>query len=438
MPVSRRHFLSSSSAIALPNAALAASSQANSQIQVGVIGCGARSQELMAGLMANPGARIVACCDAYKGRVTRTIENWGNGVKAHASYKEILERKDVDAVIIATPDHWHRTMCLEAMAQGKDIYCEKPLTFRSSEGVEIARAARDSKRILQVGSQGCSSALQSKAREIVQSGRIGRVTMIRAAYNRNTVAGAWIYPIPPDAGPNTVDWDAFQGPAAKKYPLSLERFFRWRCYQDYSGGIATDLFVHLCTTIHFVMGAKGPAKAMAMGELYRWKETRDVHDTINGLLEYPEGFAVNLSSTFNNQTAGEGSFEFLGTEGTLRLNWASLEILPEAGVEDNRWIVESWPKAMEAEYFKRPTVRASEMPFTRPPKVMTGGERYRQEGPDPTVSHFGHWLNGIRTRQGHWEDAEVGHRAAACAHMINQSAREERVVKWDASRNDIA
>jgi predicted dehydrogenase len=177
---------------------------------------------------------------------------------------------------------------------------------------------------------------------------------------------------------------------------------------------------------------------MAMGELYRWKETRDVHDTINGLLEYPEGFAVNLSSTFNNQTAGEGSFEFLGTEGTLRLNWASLEILPEAGVEDNRWIVESWPKAMEAEYFKRPTVRASEMPFTRPPKVMTGGERYRQEGPDPTVSHFGHWLNGIRTRQGHWEDAEVGHRAAACAHMINQSAREERVVKWDASRNDIA
>lgn len=434
MSLSRRHVL-------LPAPALLAAAQpprsANDRVQIGVIGCGARSQELMAAVTSHPGVALTAIADAYKGRVTRTQENFGPGAKAYADYREILARPEIDAVIIASPDHWHKQMCLDAIAAGKDIYCEKPLTYRSAEGNEIIAAAARAQRIVQVGSQGVSGVLQQKARELVQSGRLGKVTLIRAAYNRNTASGAWIYPIPPDASPATVNWEQFLGPAPKR-PYSAERFFRWRCYQDYSGGIATDLFVHLCTTIHYIMGTGAPAKAMGMGQLYRWKESRDVPDTINGLLEYREGFAVNLSSSFNNQSLGEGSFQFLGTEGTLELGWNTLKLMPEAGVEDNRWIVESWPKAMEEAYFKDPKVRETEMPHTRRPRTLGGGESFRAQGPDTTVLHFGHWLKALRTRQAPWEDAQAGHRAAACAHMLNQSIREERLVKWDFARNDIA
>lgn len=411
---------------------------ANDRIQVGVIGCGARSQELMAALMSHPGTAIVAIADSYKGRVQRTQENWGPGAKAYPEYHEILARPDVDAVVIASPDHWHKQMCLDALAAGKDIYCEKPLTFRSEEGNEIIAAASKAQRILQVGSQGISGSLQQKAREIIRSGKIGKVTMIRAAYNRNTASGAWLYPIPPDASAQTVNWDQFQGPA-KRHPFALERFFRWRCYQDYSGGIATDLFVHLCTTIHYLMDAQAPAKAVAMGELYRWKESRDVPDTLSGLLEYPEGFAVNLSSTFNNQSAAEGSFHFLGTEGTLQLNYGNMQLMPESGVENNRWIVESWPREMESAYYRNPKVRATEVTDkTRPPVKKAATETWRQEGSETTVAHCAHWLESLRSRKPFWEDAQAGHRAAACAHMINLSAREERVVKWDFQRNDIA
>jgi len=435
MGYSRRSFVLGSGAAAFAQGPKAG--PANDRIQVGVIGCGARSQQLMQGLMANPGVAITAISDAYRGRVIRTQENWGVAAKEYRDYREILARKDVDAVIVATPDHWHHRMCLDAIAAGKDIYCEKPLTYRSSEGKEIAEAAAKAGRIVQVGSQGCSSILQERAREIVQSGKIGRVTLIRAAYNRNSAAGAWLYPIPPDATPQTVDWDRFLG-NAPKHAYSNERFFRWRCFNDYSGGIATDLFVHLCTTIQFVMKSDGPSKAVAMGELYRWKENRDVYDTINGLLEYPEGFAANLSSTFNNESLAAGSFQFLGTEGTLVLNYGNLQVLAESGQEDNRWIVESWPRAMEKAYYDDPKIRQSELPGTRPARLRPSSESYLAEGVDSTVSHFANWLKGIRTRQGHWEDAQVGHRAAACAHMLNLSAREERVVKWDPKRNDIA
>jgi len=187
-----------------------------------------------------------------------------------------------------------------------------------------------------------------------------------------------------------------------------------------------------------VMNSDGPSKAVAMGELYRWKENRDVYDTINGLLEYPEGFAANLSSTFNNESMTAGSFQFLGTEGTLVLNSGSLQVLAESSREDNRWIVESWPRAMEKAYYEDPKIRQSELAEARAARMVPGSETYVADGPESTVAHFANWLKGIRTRQGHWENAQVGHRAAACAHMLNQSAREERVIKWDRHRNDIA
>ncbi len=420
--------------MAVAGGGLGAKAAANDRVQVGCIGTGARAHQLIPALLEWPTAEIVAVSDAYTGRMERAIERTRGRAKAHKDYREILADKSIDAVIIATPDHWHRNMVVEAIRAGKDVYCEKPLTYRSSEGVDIMRAAAEHKRIVQVGSQGMSTPLEIKAREIVQSGKLGKVTMIRAAFNRNTDEGAWTYPIPPDASPSTVDWNAFLGPAPKR-PFDLARFFRWRCFRDYSGGIATDLFVHLCTTIHFVMNAKVPARVVAMGELFRRKEGREVPDTLNAILEYPEGFAVNLSSTFNNQTNSFG-FEFLGTEGTIRLG-DGLRLYPENAVEDTSWIVASWPRALEEAYYRDPKVLARERPQTHAPRTLASGEEYREEGPEGTILHFGHWLDSIRTRQPYWEDAAAGHRAAACAHMVNRSAAERRVVEWDYAADDV-
>ncbi|HLJ47241.1 MAG TPA: Gfo/Idh/MocA family oxidoreductase [Bryobacteraceae bacterium] len=408
---------------------------ANDRIQVGVIGTGARAQELMQALQVLPGVEIVGVVDAYKGRVERAIERTNGRAKAYPDHHALLAQQSIDAVVVGTPDHWHRQMVIDAMAAGKDVYCEKPLTYRSSEGVDIIRAAKERGRILQVGSQGMSSSVQRKAKELIQSGRLGKITIIRAAYNRNTASGAWIYPIPPDASPQTVNWEMFLG-SAPKQPYSNERFFRWRCFRDYSGGIATDLFVHLCTTIHYLMDARVPARAVAMGELYRWKDGRDVPDTLNGILEYAEGFVVNLSSTFNNESSAEGSFQILGTEGSISLG-DGLTYHAEAVLEDNRWVVDSWSSALEQAYYRDPKVIEKEVPSAWPEKTLPVTEHYRQEGVDSTVTHMGHWLDSIRSRKAYWEDASAGHHAASCAHMINQSAAERRMVEWDSSRDDI-
>ncbi len=434
MDLSRRNFLKGGAAATAAGAARTYA--ANDRVQFAMIGAGARAHELMAALMPHAGAEIVGVVDAYKGRVERALDRVNGRAKAYKSCQEVFADKSIDAVVIATPDHWHKRMILDAVAAGKDVYCEKPMTYTSAEGLEIIAAARSAGRIVQIGSQGMSSQLQRKAKEFIQAGKLGKVTIIRAAFNRNTASGAWIYPIPPDASPQTVDWEMFLGPAPKRR-FSLERFFRWRCYEDYSGGIATDLFVHLCTTIHYLMDARMPAKAVALGQLYRWKESREVPDTLNAILEYPDGFAVNLSSTFNNQASAEGSFQFLGTEGTISLGGGGMTFYPENAVEDNRWIVESWPRALEDAYYKDPKVLRTEVPSSRPPALAGGSQEFREEGLDATYSHFGHLLESIRTRKPYWQDASAGHHAASCAHMVNLAAKRQRLVEWDFAKDDI-
>jgi predicted dehydrogenase len=431
MELSRRNFLQASALMAA--AAPVGHTTPNDRITVGVIGTGARAQELMESLQQHPQAEIVAVVDAYQGRLERAVQRTKGRAKIYKTHQDLLALKSVDAVVIATPDHLHKTIIMDALRAGKDVYCEKPMTYRSSEGPEIIAAARVGERMMQVGSQGVSSDVQRKAKEIIRAGKLGRITMIRAAYNRNTASGAWIYPIPPDASPATVDWAMFQG-SGGKLPFSPERFFRWRCYQDYSGGIATDLFVHLCTTIHYLMDAKAPARVMAMGELYRWKESRDVPDTLNAILEYPEGFTVNLSSSFNNEMQAEAGFQVLGTEGSLTIG-DGLTFYPENAVEDNRWIVDAWSQAQEDAYYKDPKVIATEVEPAK--RSRKDPEHFKDEGPEPTFAHFGHFFESIRRRQSYWEDAAAGHHAAACAHMINMSAKQRRVVEWDFAKDDI-
>ena len=436
MEITRRTLLQAGALLAAT--APAARPAPSDRIAVGVIGTGARGQELMDALQQHPQAEIVGLVDAYKGRLDRAVSRVKGGAgraKIYPTHRELLAEKSIDAVVVAIPDHLHKAVVVDALRAGKDVYCEKPLTYTPAEGLEIIAAPAASRRIVQVGSQGVSSDLETKAKEMIRAGRLGRITMIHAAINRNTASGAWIYPIPPDASPETVNWAMFQGFASQR-PFSLERFFRWRCYQEYSGGIATDLFVHLCTAVNFLMDAKMPARAMAMGELYRWKESRDVPDTLNALLEYPEGFTVNLSSSFNNELNAEAAFQVLGTEGSLTIGGDGLVFYPENAVEDNRWIVDAWAQPLEDAYYKDPKVIAAEVePAKRPRKAP---EHFKDEGPEPTVAHFGHFFDSVRTRQPYWENEVAGHHAAACAHMVNLSAQERRLVAWDFAKDLIA
>jgi predicted dehydrogenase len=208
----RRTFLTG----ATTTVAGAARPAANDRITVGIIGCGARAHELMQSIMQHPQVEIVGLVDAYKGRVERALERTGGKAKAYKNHHDLLANSTIDAVVVATPDHLHKQIIIDAIRAGKDVYTEKPLTYRSSEGREIIQAARSKERMVQVGSQGVSSEAQRRAKQIIRAGKLGKVTVIRAAYNRNTASGAWIYPIPPDASPKTVDREMFLGPAPKR------------------------------------------------------------------------------------------------------------------------------------------------------------------------------------------------------------------------------
>lgn len=417
------------------SAAFNTAESANGRVTLGFIGTGARAHQVMDDVLKIPGFEIVALCDAYKGRLERATERTSGRAKTYKDAAELLAAPGIDAVYIGTPDHWHKAHAIAALEAGKDVYIEKPLTYTVAEGLDVIAAVKKTGRILQVGSQNISAPIQAKAREIIASGRLGQITMIRSTTSRNSAGGAWIYPIPPDANPDTVNWDMFQG-SAPQHPFSLERFFRWRCYQDYSGGIATDLYVHTMTTIHYLMGAQAPDAVVAVGDLYRWKESRDVPDTINAILQYPEGFTVNLSATFNNQSAGGRSIEILGTKGTLLLE-RDLTFVPENAQEDNSWIVESWPSALEAAYYKDAKVIATEVPRKWDPKVIEGTQRWSGLGRDAGMLHLENFLKAVRERKQPVEDVFAGHRAAAVAHMINLSARKKQPVYWDRSRDNL-
>src|SRR5262245_2512591 len=414
----------------------AQSVSANDRLQVGIIGVGSRVQSgVLEAFTGAPGVEVIGVCDAYKGRVARALERLGNKAKDYGDWRALLADKSIDAVLISTPDHWHKQQTLEALAAGKDVYLEKPMTLTIDDGPDMYRAAEKSGRVLQIGSQGISSKLQQTAREIVQSGKLGAINLIRANYDRNSDSGAWLYPIPPDADEKSVNWDMFVGPATKR-PFSLERFFRWRCYWDYSGGIATDLFVHLMTTIHYVMGATVPETVTAQGFNYRHQKTHEVPDTLSASAVYgKEQFMVALGGTFNNTGGGESGFAIMGNEGSLAFRGSRMTFTPERRREGNDWIVSAWPSALEKAYYADPAVQKLEKPDTWPSQMEGLGESWSEVGPDATVLHVARFVESIRTRKPSVEDGRAGHHAAAVAHMVNESIKRKDSVSWDFEKD---
>src|ERR1700720_2818429 len=258
------------------------------RVRFASIGTGTRGCELLAASLDVPGIECVAVCDLYDGRHEAAQETLQKQVPATRNYKEILDRKDVDAVIVAVADHQHRRIVVDACAAGKDVYCEKPMSHTVEEGFAMVEAVRKGNRIMQGGSQRVSSIVYQKARELYAAGALGDVFFIEGSSDRNSASGAWVYPIPPDASEQTIDWNGFLGDAPKR-PFDAPRFFRWRCFSDYGEGLAGDLFVHLLSGIHFISGTNETAtRAQSSGGLFRWKDGRDFPDLIETLYDYPK------------------------------------------------------------------------------------------------------------------------------------------------------
>ncbi|MGC1222534.1 MAG: Gfo/Idh/MocA family oxidoreductase [Candidatus Sulfotelmatobacter sp.] len=316
------------------------------------IGTGIRGCELLKASTQVPGIECVAVCDLYDSRHIAAQEAVNNpNVPATRDYRSILDRKDVDAVIIATMDHQHRHIFEDACAAGKDVYCEKPMSHTVEEGFSMVETAHKTNRIVQIGSQRVSSILYAKAKEIYDSGKLGQVTAIQAYWDRNSPSGAWVYPIPPDASEKTIDWNAFLGSAPKR-PFDPVRFFRWRCFTDYGEGLGGDLFVHLISGIHFISGTNTIAeRAQSSGGLFHFKDGREFPDLIETIYDYPN-FRVSLRCNLNND--GGEFISFYGTKGTLIIKDATLSYKPQdTRPEPEGYSVGGWPRALREQYLKQ-------------------------------------------------------------------------------------
>lgn len=436
MPTTRRHFLTTTAA-GLAASALAAqeTSSPNGRVQVATIGLGGMGTEDTHTSSDVPGVKLVAVADIYQGRLDHAREVFGKDIFTTRDYREVLARKDVDAVIIATPDHWHSTISIDAMNAGKDVYCEKPMVQRVDDGKPVIAAREKTGRIMQVGSQRVSSIVYQKAKDLYRSGAIGELNMVEAWWDRNSAIGAWEYSIPLDATPQNIDWDRFLG-RAPKVPFEPVRLFRWRCYRDYGTGVAGDLFVHLFSGMHFVTGAIGPTRVYATGGLRFWKDGRDVPDVMLGLYDYPAtdahpAFNLALRVNFVDGAGESSGFRFVGSEGIMTID-DGVTLSKQPRESEPGYTIETFTDAMQKrmvdEYRKK---------YPRPPMNADsirpeGEEKYLPpEGYSDHLDHHRNFIHAVRARKPVVEDPTFGFRAAGPALLSNISYFEQRMCKWD-------
>ncbi len=413
---------------------------ANDKINIACIGMGIMGFNNVASAVKVPGVALVAACDLYEGHLERTKELYGKNIFTTENYKEILERKDVDAVIIATTDHWHDRMSIEAMRKGKAVYCEKPMVHQLSEGLAVIQAQKETNAVFQVGSQRVSSIVFQEAKKHYESGIIGQLNCIEATYDRHSALGAWQYSIPPDASPKTVDWDNYHGDAPKK-EWDPNRFFRWRNYRDYGTGVAGDLFVHLISGIHYITGSTGPIRIFTSGALTYWKDGRDVPDVMVGIMDYPEtkkhpAFQVMLRVNFASGQGETGVTKLIGSDGVLDMGGNGFVIkqqkLPKApgygGWDSYNTFPEATQKAFKESYDAR---------FTQADRKAEKIADISYKAPQNYNDHLDHHINffeSVRGTRKVVEDAVFGFRAAGPCLACNDSYFKRKVINWDPER----
>jgi predicted dehydrogenase len=404
------------------------------RVRFAAIGTGTRGCQLLEASLLVPGVECVAVCDLYDSRHEAAQEAVQKQVPATRSYREILDRKDVDAVIVAVADHQHRRGVVDACAAGKGVYCEKPMSHTVEDGFAMVEAVQKGNRIMQVGSQRVSSIVYEKAREIYGSGALGEVFFVEGASDRNSPSGAWVYPIPPDANEQTIDWTAFLEGAPKR-PFDAARFFRWRCFADYGEGLAGDLFVHLLSGIYFILGVnQAPMRAQSSGGLFRWKDGRDFPDLIETLYDYPK-FRVALRCNLNN--AGGEPIKFHGTKGTMEINGQTLTFAPQdVTLKPETYSTIGWPARLRKQYAEQ---WKAEHPAPGPLDYQTiEAESFTvPDGYSDVAAHEANFFNAVRTRKTPVENEVFGNNAAIGCHLANYAYFNNRIATWDAATKTI-
>ena len=400
---------------------------ANDQIQIALIGAGGMGTADTNTAITVPGIKLVAVCDLYDGHLEEARKRWGSDIAITKDYREILERKDIDAVIIATPDHWHKDISVAAMNKGKHVYCEKPMVHDISEGNAVVAAQTKNKVVYQVGSQGLSSLGNEKAKQLLKEGAIGQLNYAEGFWARMSPTGAWQYHIPADASTKTVDWNMFVANTNKR-PFDATRFFRWRNYRDYGTGVSGDLFVHLFSSLHFVTSSIGPNKILATGGLRYWKDGREVPDVMLGMFDYPEtpvhpAFNLSLRVNFVDGTGGTNYLRMVGSEGSMTVEWDKVTLYKNKNIidaSDPLAQTKNGPSGREYVYERKAML---------PPDKLEYEAEKGYKGAH--FDHFYNWANAIRNNKDVTENSLFGFRAAAPALLCNESYFENKIMQWD-------
>jgi predicted dehydrogenase len=369
---------------------------ANERVQLGVVGCGSRGVEDLNNFVKLGSVDVKALCDVYGARMEKVKET-ARDAKTFKDYRRLLERKDLDAVLIAVPDHWHAAITIDALNAGKDVYVEKPLTLKIEEGPAIVKAARVNNRICQVGMQQRSGKHYLEAKqEYFDTGKLGKITLVRTWWHGNT----YHLRKAPDSlltQPADLDWANFLGPVTWR-DYDPQQYHNWRAYLDYGGGQITDLFTHWIDVVHMLMGQDIPIAASAAGGVYHYKDGRTAPDTINVLLEYPAQFTVTFEATLAPGMSGS-AIEFCGTEGRLWISRARYEYYLGGQGAPTQAVVQA-----------------------------TGSLNQ---------DHVQNFLDSVKSRKLPSGDVLIGHRSAQASHLGNIAYLEKRRIAFDPTREKI-
>jgi predicted dehydrogenase len=401
------------------------------KIRFASIGTGIRGCDLLRSARNVENGVLVETADLYDMHQKAGLEAYGADVPTSRDYRRLLDRKDVDAVIVAVSDHLHRRIVLDCIAAGKDVYCEKPMSHNVADGFAMVEAVQANKRIFQVGSQRVSNILYIKAAEIYASGKLGEVAYIEGHTDRNSPSGAWVYPVPPDASTATIDWESFLHDAPA-IPFDAARFFRWRCFKEYGEGVTGDLYVHLLSGMQSVSGINAaPSRAYSTGSLTHFKDGRDYPDLMTTLYDYP-GATVSLHCNQNNSSGDITAF--YGKEGTMVINGNTLTVTPQdTRPQPEGYSLNGWTSAAKKQYL-------NEWHAAHPASAASIGEAETYTvtpGYDDTADHLTNFFRAVETREPVTENEVFGNHTAIACHMANHSYFHGVAAKWDEATKTI-
>ncbi len=402
------------------------------RVRFGIVGVGMQGSGLLSSAVGLPGVECVAACDLYDGRHTLAREIAGEKLRTTRRYQDLLDDRGIDCLIAAVPDHWHRRLVVEAVKAGKDVYVEKPMSHSAADGLAMVAAARETGRLVQVGSQRVSSVICAKARELLAKGIVGDLTLVEGSLGRNDPTGAWEYPPPPDLSAANLDWDTWQNDVPKR-PFDAKIFARWRCWREYGTGVAGDLLVHLVSGMMSMLGwNEPPRRALSLGGILRFPDGRNMPDVHTTLFDYGR---VPVYLRLNLGCETPEVYRFQGSRGILEVTETGISYSPQTGEDSSpSYYAFSFPREMREAYFKKWHQEHDPAPGKEP---VLEGLTYRGTSWDDVRPHLWTFFEAVRTRQPVTEDAVFGHHAALACHMANESYFRNAAVTWNAAAGKI-